>query len=105
MVKKTRDQSTGHITDYKLSGEVEGKSVLIVDDICDGGMTFKLLAEELMEAGAVHINLYVTHGIFSKGLRTLFESGIEDVFTRKGRAVASDSYGNIGYKPLKGESV
>jgi len=58
--------------------------VLIVDDICDGGMTFKLLARDLLAAGAKEVHPYVTHGIFSKGLDTLKESGIGRFFTYKG---------------------
>lgn len=81
---KTRDQQTGYITDYKLDGDPKGKKVLIVDDICDGGMTFILLTKELIAKGAKEVNLYVTHGIFSKGIEVLKEAGINRVFTRKG---------------------
>ncbi len=82
--EKVRDQLTGHITSYELVGDVKDKNVLIVDDICDGGMTFKILAKDLLAAGAKEVNLFVTHGIFSKGLRTLKESGINKVFTKDG---------------------
>ncbi len=82
--EKVRDQLTGHITSYELFGESAGKTVLIVDDICDGGMTFKLLAKQLLDAGAKEVHLFVTHGIFSNGLRTLKESGIKRIFTEKG---------------------
>ena len=44
---------------------------MIVDDICDGGQTFIELAKALEKQGAHQIFLYVTHGIFSKGLDTL----------------------------------
>lgn len=44
---------------------------LIVDDICDGGGTFMGLAEELKKKNAGNLYLYVTHGIFSKGLDEL----------------------------------
>jgi len=84
--EKVRDQETGYITSYKLKGDVKGKSVLIVDDICDGGMTFCLLTEQLLDAGATEVNLYVTHGIFSKGLSVLTAAGIKRIFTRRGEA-------------------
>ena len=84
--EKVRDQATGNILSYKLIGNPNGKKVLIVDDICDGGATFKLLAKDLLAAGATEVNLFVTHGIFSKGLRTLLESGIKRVFTKDGEA-------------------
>lgn len=82
--EKVRDQLTGNITDYKLIGDPSGKNVLIVDDICDGGATFKLLTMALLEAGAKKVNLFVTHGIFSKGVRTLKEAGIDRIFTEDG---------------------
>lgn len=45
-----------------------GKRVLIIDDICDGGRTFIELAKILkFQLGASEVELYVTHGIFSKG--------------------------------------
>jgi ribose-phosphate pyrophosphokinase len=44
-------------------------AVLIVDDICDGGGTFIGIAKALPKD--VKKYLYVTHGIFSKGLREL----------------------------------
>lgn len=82
---KVRDQSTGYITHYKISGaDPTNRNVLIVDDICDGGMTFKILSKNLHEAGAKSVHLYVTHGIFSKGLETLRESGIDRIFTHEG---------------------
>lgn len=82
--EKVRDQLTGNIISYKLVGDVVDQKVLIVDDICDGGATFKLLAAELFKAGAIEVNLFVTHGIFSKGIRTLKDSGINRIFTQDG---------------------
>jgi ribose-phosphate pyrophosphokinase len=66
---KLRDLSTGNILETVLHGneDLTGKTVLIVDDICDGGYTFIKLAEVLKEKGAAKVLLYVTHGIFSKG--------------------------------------
>jgi len=98
--EKVRDQETGLITSYALDGDVERKKILIVDDICDGGMTFKILAKKLLDAGAHRVDLYVTHGIFSKGLRTLRGFGIDRIFTRKGEAFRGDHFGHIIYKPL-----
>ena len=81
---KVRNQSTGYIEKYDVEGDPKGKDVLIIDDICDGGMTFKLFTKELLTRGANSVNLYVTHGIFSKGIETLKESGISRIFTKEG---------------------
>jgi len=61
---KHRDPTTGHLTHYSLNADLEAGEYLVVDDICDGGGTFALLA------GAVHdgvvLDLWVTHGGFTK---------------------------------------
>lgn len=66
---KTRDTSTGRITSTSLpDGDYVGKRCIIVDDIADGGGTFIPLAQALLGKGAASVELYVTHGIFAKGL-------------------------------------
>jgi len=70
---KVRDSQTGHITNTELHGDVSGKDCIILDDICDGGRTFTQLAKVLQEGGAEKIYLYVTHGIFSHGVKILKE--------------------------------
>lgn len=81
---KVRDKNTGCIVSYTIEGNVQGKSVLIVDDICDGGATFIALAKLLYEGGAIAVYLYVSHGIFSRGLGPLKEAGIMRIFTKEG---------------------
>lgn len=49
--------------------------------LCDGGRTFTELARALKDRGAGRIGLFVTHGIFSRGLDPLFAEGIDDIFT------------------------
>lgn len=58
----------GKIVSYSLTGDVKGKNVAIFDDICDGGATFINLANILTENGVNRKDLYVTHGIFTKGV-------------------------------------
>ncbi|MCP4970556.1 MAG: ribose-phosphate pyrophosphokinase [Arcobacter sp.] len=68
---KVRDTKTGNITDTSIIGNVLEKDCIILDDICDGGRTFIELSKVLSSNGAGKIYLYVTHGIFSKGLEVL----------------------------------
>lgn len=67
---KVRNPENGFITAYSVPETDFSKYdvVLVMDDICDGGMTFNILADSFE-----HPNkwLYVTHGIFSKGLEEL----------------------------------
>jgi ribose-phosphate pyrophosphokinase len=85
---KTRDQLTGEIISISLTSingiSPKDKTVLIVDDICDGGRTFIELAKVLKEHGVKNIHLYVSHGIFSKGKEVLREAGIQRIFTKEG---------------------
>jgi phosphoribosylpyrophosphate synthetase len=79
----------------QLTGEIEGltcpstdiclnKIVTIVDDICDGGRTFIEAAKVLKYMNPKEIHLYVSHGIFSQGLKPLTDAGISKIFTHKG---------------------
>ena len=70
---KKRDISTGKLSGFSCEHEVTDMNLLIVDDICDGGGTFIGLGKLLKEKGCKSLSLYVTHGIFSKGLDDLLE--------------------------------
>ena len=52
----------------EIYGNVAGMDCVIVDDICDGGRTFESLGQKLKSMNAASVTLFVTHGIFSKGL-------------------------------------
>lgn len=73
---KERDVSTGKLSNPKVPERLDGKHVLIVDDLMDGGYTYIQLAEELYKNGAEQIDLYVTHLVASKGLNVL--TGVVD---------------------------
>jgi ribose-phosphate pyrophosphokinase len=69
---KKRDPSNGNLLGFTVpkSKEFSGKSVMLVDDICDGGGTFVGISDAL--AGLeMDLGLYITHGIFSKGFDSL----------------------------------
>ena len=68
--RKTRDVATGRLTGFEVDSLTPGRHYLVVDDICDGGGTFLGLGEKIREAGC-HADLFVTHGIFSKGTEEL----------------------------------
>ncbi len=76
--EKKRDFETGKLLSYKLDVPKSGK-YLVVDDICDGGGTFKMLADE---SGLFRdqLALWVTHGIFS-GLANTLGAYYKDILT------------------------
>lgn len=85
--RKYRSQSTGKITNYAFDedafylGGYNNKHGLVVDDICDGGGTFNLLADCIrnMDDDA-RLSLYVTHGLFTQGVDKLLEK-YENIYT------------------------
>ncbi len=82
---KDREPLTGVIRGVVVGcGTVKARPYLIVDDICDGGRTFIEVAKTLYAAGATEVHLYISHGIFSKGLEPLRAAGIKRIFTRNG---------------------
>lgn len=78
---KIRSVEDGSITGTTVYSEHIGdKDFLIVDDLADGGRTFLELAKVLRPLTNKNIYLYVTHGIFSKGL-DVFNGLIDGVYT------------------------
>jgi len=60
-----RRNSPGEVAEMTVIGEVAGQTCLIVDDICDTAGTLCKAAEVLMDAGAVEVHSYITHGVLS----------------------------------------
>lgn len=77
---KKRNPVTGNLEGFTvpLIHNFKRDSVLIIDDICDGGGTFLGIAKELPPH--LNLQLYVSHGIFSKGTEQL-EKAFKNVFT------------------------
>jgi ribose-phosphate pyrophosphokinase len=86
--EKEREFGTGRITKYTAPLLAPGH-YLVVDDICDGGATFNMLADEVKQQSNVYLDLWVSHGIFSKGVGALL--------TQYGRIYTTDSWYKGGY--------
>lgn len=80
--EKHRNPSTGVIesisTTYDLSSYTDQR-FLIIDDICDGGGTFVPIIKQLSAVGRV--DMWITHGIFAKGVGLLFDAGLHTLHT------------------------
>ena len=79
---KHRNLKTGEITNTTINGCIKDKTLVIVDDICDGGRTFIEIAKIAKSDiyNAKEVVLFVTHGIFSKGFEELSQY-IDKVYT------------------------
>lgn len=60
-----RREKPGEIAEMTIIGNVEGKTCIIVDDICDTAGTLCKAAEVLMDNGAKEVHSYITHGVLS----------------------------------------
>lgn len=93
--EKKRDFETGQLSGFVVP-QISGHG-LLVDDICDGGGTFVGIRKAYNDRqgtspNGVTLDLFVTHGIFSKGLGVLKDFG--HVYTT-----------NSFYQPLPGHSA
>lgn len=71
---KERDPHTGRLSNYRMPPLPAAGRYVVVDDICDGGGTFNLLAAAYADdplAKDSDLGLFVSHGIFSKGVEAL----------------------------------
>lgn len=61
---KRRNLDTGEIICYDIVADkkdIDGKRILIIDDLCMGGRTFVEAAKALKSLGAKSVDLFVTH--------------------------------------------
>lgn len=79
---KQRSLQDDSLSDFGCEKLPPGK-YLVVDDLCDGGATFIGLADAALTFPDVKLDLYVTHGLFTKGTA--------DLLTRYGRIYTTDT--------------
>ena len=60
-----------------LIGNVQGKNIVLVDDICSTGETLKAASSVCKKSGGKALRALVTHGVFAKAFE---ESAIETMF-------------------------
>ena len=79
---KTRQQAN-EISDMKIIGDVEGKDVLLVDDIVDTAGTITRAADLMIQNGARSVRAMVSHAVMSDPATELVEQSSmkEMIFT------------------------
>ena len=77
---KTRERANV-VSEIKAIGEVEGKDVVIVDDMIDTAGTLCKAADVLKKLGAKSVRACATHGVLSgPALQRIEESSIDEVY-------------------------
>jgi|TARA_B110000503_G_scaffold80968_1_gene123867 ribose-phosphate pyrophosphokinase len=91
-----------------LIGEVKGKHAILVDDIVDSGGTLCKAAEAILDAGALSVRAYITHGVLSNGASKKIEASkleelvISDSIPYSG---TSKKVRQVSVAPLFGEAM
>lgn len=79
-VDKHRDLTTGKTQAIDVSGDVNGKIVVVFDDVINSGGTVVNTAELLKARGASAVHFFATHGIFAdQGREKIQASSIDSV--------------------------
>ena len=68
--------SAGKSEVMNLIGDVKGKHAILVDDIIDSGGTLCNAAKAIMDAGALSVRAYITHGVLSGEACTRVEKSV-----------------------------
>ncbi len=94
-----------------IIGDVKKKRCILVDDIVDSGGTLCNAAEALIEAGAVSVDAYITHGVLSGGaVARVTSSPLQSLVTTDSIATTeavrvARNIRQISVAPLLGESI
>lgn len=76
---KAREKAN-QVAEMRIIGDVEGKNVIIVDDMIDTAGTIKMAAEIMMENGAKSVRAIATHPVLSgPAYERIEESALQEV--------------------------
>ncbi len=78
-------RSAGVMTGGDVTGDFDGRSVVVVDDLIASGGTMTAAAEECRKRGATAVYAVAAHGLFAGNAAALFTGGVID------RVFVSDS--------------
>ena len=94
-----------------IIGDVQGRRLIIFDDIVDSAGTLCSAAESLMEAGATEVSAYITHGVLSGianervAKSVLKELVVTDSIEAPDHVVACDKIRHVTCSALIGEAI
>ena len=79
IVDKRRPRA-GQSEVMNIIGEVEGHHAILVDDIVDSGGTLCNAAQAIMDAGALSVRAYITHGVLTgEACQKVEKSALEEL--------------------------
>ena len=110
IVYKKRNKP-GQIEEMTLIGEVEGKTVIMLDDMVDSAGTLCGASEVVYEAGAVGIEAYATHPVLTGTSVTKINNSkftkvyVTDTIPLNKYAIASEKIAMMSIAPLIAEAI
>ena len=105
-IDKRKDFETGEIKYVRLSGDVKGKDVIVVDDIIDSGNTIIESVKLLKKQGANKLFCYGTHGLFTvKENRKKIYNLFERVITSNTHYQEDDALEVLDVSPVFAEAI
>jgi ribose-phosphate pyrophosphokinase len=112
LVYKQRDINLNNVSNtLAMIGEIEGKNVLIVDDMIDTAGTIVNAANHMKEKGAKSVRVAATHGLFSgDALQRIANSAIEEMMITDTVALRDEVKENpkitaVSVAPLLAEAI
>ncbi len=92
-----------------IVGDIEGKNIVIVDDMIDTGGTIIQAAEAIKKGGAKDVYVCSTHGVFSKDSRNMLQKSVlKEVIVTNTIPQKQNEYNKIqvlSIAPLLGEAI
>ncbi|MFC2114087.1 ribose-phosphate diphosphokinase [Bacteroidota bacterium] len=71
-------EKANEVEELRIIGNVEGKNVVIIDDIIDTGNTLIKASQEMLKAGAISVRAFATHAVFSGNAIENLENSLLD---------------------------
>ncbi len=105
-LEKHRDRYTGEVTYRPKTVDVQGKTVVIVDDMVSTGGTMAKAASMLRGLGASRVIAACTHGLFIGGaLERLRRAGVEEVYAANTVPLPKEGVRAVDASPAAVESL
>lgn len=105
-----RRVDTEHVEVNSIIGNIKGKTVVLVDDMCSTAGTLRMGAEACQQEGAKRIFASVTHGLFvGHAIENIEKSPIEKIFFSNTvsfqEAHLSKKFVQVSVAPVFGEAI
>ncbi|OGJ22587.1 MAG: hypothetical protein A2804_00705 [Candidatus Pacebacteria bacterium RIFCSPHIGHO2_01_FULL_46_10] len=95
-IDKRRDLTTGNIEARLASGDVRGKTCIVIDDVINTGSTMIESARVLKEHGAKRVVFYATHALLAgDASRNLEQSQVDEVIVSDTVSVEEKTFSKL----------